>query len=299
MRLSFIFFLTLSLLQFHVSAQSKPPRRSILPESIREVSGMTLCPNGDLWLLNDSRNPPELFRFDPINGNLLETRRLPLNNRDWEDLTHDPQGRLYIGDFGNNRNGRRNLRIYRYDPVSSKIDSLLFRYPDQQVFPPAAEKDWNFNCEAMVWYRDSLHIFSKNSFKGNFICKQYVLPARLFDQADQSNETVAELRDSIVISDRVVTGAAMSPDGQTLIFTSYIVRKKWGFIPHTKADLISFSNFRGSNFFTGKKQRKKLPKCMIARQFESVTYWKGSAWLVANERRAHQKPAVWKVKHRP
>ncbi len=259
---------------------------------------MTRTPDGRLWLLNDSRNPPELFLFDPISGKLLETRRLPALNRDWEDLTHDPAGNLFIGDIGSNRNARRNLRIYRYNPVSGALDSILFRYPDQQAFPPADERNWNFNCEAMVWFQDSLHLFSKNSFKGNGYTKHYVLPAQPAPGAPGTApiEYVAILRDSFLIKDRVVTGATLSLDGKTLALTAYIVRKKWGFLPHTQADVFFFSGFPGSNFFKGKKTRKRLPKFMIFRQFESVTHWGGRWWLVANERQASQKPSVWRLR---
>ena len=106
---------------------------------------MVHTPSGDLWLLNDSKNPPEIFRFDPVTQRLLETRRLPVSNRDWEDLAADDRGNLYIGDVGNNRNARRDLRIYRYNPAAQTLDSILFRYPDQTTFAPADERDWNFN----------------------------------------------------------------------------------------------------------------------------------------------------------
>lgn len=283
-------FCLFTLLPVALFAQSaKPPRRTILPEAVREVSGMTRTPDGSLWLLNDSRNPPELFRYDPLGGRLLETRRLPVANRDWEDLAHDTAGNLYIGDFGSNRNARRNLRVYRYNPVNGALDSILFRYPDQGAFPPADERDWNFNCEAMVWYRDSLHLFSKNSFKGNFYTKHYVLPAK-------PGEYVAELRETLRLRNRVVTGATLSDDGRTLALTAYIVRKKWGFLPHTQADVFFFTDFSNSNFLKGKRSRKRLPKFFISRQFESVAPWGDKYWLVANERQASQKPSVWRLK---
>ena len=36
-------------------------------------------------------------------------------NYDWEDISSDPEGRLYIGDIGNNDSARRNLAIYVVD----------------------------------------------------------------------------------------------------------------------------------------------------------------------------------------
>ncbi|MBK9335669.1 MAG: hypothetical protein IPM98_03390 [Lewinellaceae bacterium] len=272
-----------------LAAQKLPPRKTVLPEVIREVSGMARTPAGHLWMLNDSRNPPELFLFDPVANQLLETRILPIPNRDWEDLALAPSGVIYIGDFGNNRNARRDLCIFRYDPGTQTLDSILFHYPDQYAFPPLDQRDWNFNCEAMVFFQDSLHLFSKVVFKGNFVTKHYVLPAR-------PGRYVAELRDSLLLKNRVVTGAALSPDGKTLAVTSYIIGKKLGFLPYTRATAYFFTEYTGSQFLSGKRRSKRLPKCFIARQFESITWWDGQHWLVANEGRAHQRQGVWRLK---
>jgi hypothetical protein len=265
-------------------------RRITLPAELKEVSGMTRLPNGDLWLLNDSRNPSDLYRFDPIRKQLTAVQPLQTKNFDWEDLTHDPAGNLYIGDFGNNNNKRSNLRVLIFNPTHGTLDSIVFRYPDQKAFPPEKETDWNFNCEAMVFFQDSLHLFSKNVFKGNFYCKHYVIPAT------SGLETVAILRDSIKLKNRVVTGAALSRDGKTLALTGYIMGRRLGFLPFTRASILFFSDFKGSMFLRGKLQRKRLPQFGLARQFESITQWDETTWLVANEGRGAQTQRIWRIK---
>lgn len=277
-------------LPFSSFSQKKIPRRTALPAVLKEISGMTLTPSGDLWMLNDSKNPPELFRFDAQAGKLLETRRLPVPNRDWEDLAADDKGNLYIGDVGNNRNARKDLRIYVYNPATENLDSILLRYPDQKEFAPSNPRDWNFNCEALVFFRDSLHLFSKNNFDGNFYTKHYVVPAK-------PGNYVAELRDSILLKNRVVTGAALSRDGKTFSLTGYIIGKRFGFLPYTKASVFYFTDFKGSDFFHGRQMRKRLPKFLIARQYESITQWDDNCWLVANEGKKPQFQAVWRVKN--
>lgn len=271
-----------------LTAQPKVPRHIVLPVAIREVSGMVRTPEGPVWLLNDSHNAPELFRFDPVDGKLLETRLLPVPNRDWEDLTRDSAGYLYIGDFGNNRNARRDLCVFRYHPVTGALDSITFRYPDQDAYPPDDERAWNFNCEAMVVFHDTLHIFSKNVFKGNFVTKHYTLPTR-------PGQYMAVLRDSLVLKNRVVTGAALSPDGRTFAITSYIIGKKLGFIPYTKATAYFFTDFPDSHFLRGRRSARRLPKCLIARQFESIVWWDNTHWLVANEQHGPQRQAIWRI----
>ena len=285
--LSIVLFTTAS---FVLTAQKNSlNRRTKLPPSLKEVSGMTRLPNGDLWLLNDSHNPSDLFRFDPVKGILLETRRLPVANFDWEDLTCDPAGNLYIGDFGNNKNRRKNLRVFVYNPITQALDSIQFSYPDQTAFPPARETDWNFNCEAFVFFQDSLHLFSKNVFAGNFFTKHYVLPAK-------PGNYVAILCDSIQLKNRVVTGAALSKDGHTLALTGYIIGKRMGILPYTKASAMFFQDYKGSQFLKGKQRWKRLPKFLISRQFESITQWDEKRWLVANEGRKPQYQAIWRTK---
>ena len=284
----FFSILPFFLLSLSLPAQSGLPRRTALPDVIREVSGMVRLPDGKIWLLNDSHNPSELFHFDPQTGTLLETRRLPVPNRDWEDLTTDNQGNLYIGDFGNNYNKRRDLCIFKYNLATGQLDSIRFRYPDQQDFPPGDKRYWNYNCEAMIFWKDSLHLFSKNVFKGNFVTKHYVLPAK-------PGQYTAIFQDSLVLKNRVVTGAALSPDGRTLALTSYIISKKLGFLPYTKATAFFFTDFKGSRFFKGRRTARKLPKFLLARQFESITWLDEQHWLVANENKKIHRQAIWRI----
>lgn len=284
-----LFVLSLLIAPGIVAAQNqKIPRRNRLPNELKEASGMTKTPKGDLWLLNDSKNPSDLFRLDPFTGKVLETRHLPVKNYDWEDLTCDDKGNLFIGDFGSNYNKRQNLRIFIYNPDTKALDSIQFSYPDQKAFPPARVEDWNFNCEAFIFFQDSLHLFSKNSFKGNFYTKHYVLPAR-------PGTYVANLRDSIKLKNRVVTGAAISHDKKTMALTGYIIGKKMGFIPFTRASAMFFTDFKGSNFLQGKQKWKRLPKLLISRQFESITQWDEQHWLVANEGRKPQFQSIWRL----
>lgn len=288
MRCLILFLIAWINLPIDLPAQSLH-RRTRLPEALCEVSGMARLPNGDLWMLNDGGNAPSLYRLDPVSDSIREIRSLSCTNIDWEDLSADPAGNLYIGDFGNNGNNRRDLCIYQYSLSTGMLDSILFSYPDQNVFPPAEEKNRNFDCEAMAFFRDSLHLFSKNRFKSDHITKHYVVPAR-------PGRYVAELRDSIRLKNRVVSGAGISGDGKTLALTAYVVGLKWGFIPFSKASVFYFTGYNNARFFKGKKRKVRLPKFLIARQFESVLEWTPGQWGAANEGIGPQKPALWRIR---
>jgi hypothetical protein len=271
------------------SQHDRTRRRVKLPLQLQEVSGMTFLPDGSLWMLNDSQNPAELYCVNPVTGRIEKTVPLPAANRDWEDLTTDGSGRLFIGDFGNNQNKRRDLRILIFNPVSGSLDSILFSYPDQIAFPPAEEAGRNFDMEAFAFCKDSLHLFSKHRFKGDFVCKHYTLPAI-------PGSFTARLVESRVIPDRVITGAALNSDGSVLALTGYIVSLRWGFLPRTRASAMFFSSFSGSRFLGGDMSVKRLPKFLIARQFESVAHVHDNVWLVANEGVKWQKQRLWRIK---
>ena len=109
-------------------------------------------------------------------GQLKKTIRLQnAKNRDWEELTGDDKGNIYIGDFGNNANKRDNLIIYRYNPKTEKSKKIKFSYPDQRAFPPAPAQ-MNFDMEGFFWLDGELHLFSKNKVMvGNYVTKHYTL----------------------------------------------------------------------------------------------------------------------------
>jgi hypothetical protein len=266
------------------------PRKSNLGDELPEISGLTRTADGRLWGLNDSGNAPILYEIDPYSGATGDFHLLPIPNRDWEELQADAYGNLWIADIGNNANRRKNLCFFRYNPVSGHIDSLRFRYPDQYHFPPAAEADWQFDGEAFVWWNDTLHLFTKSRFNSDNYTKHYTLVA-------QAGEQVAVLRDSLRIRNRAVTAAALSPNGKELALTAYLIRLKWGFWPQTRAQVYYFNGYNGTQYLKVKPRRKRLPKAILARQFESITYWNERYYLVANEQIKWQRQRLWRIRH--
>ncbi|MDB4107799.1 T9SS type A sorting domain-containing protein [Bacteroidia bacterium] len=167
-----------------------------LPDNLKENSGMVSYDTGILYFINDGGNPAELHRFDTFTEQYSTIRVTKTTNVDWEDLAKDNAGRLFIGDFGNNENNRRDLKIYKVpNPETRENDTLIaetiyFSYENQLAFPPD-EIELNFDCEAMIWYKDSLYLFSKNRTKPfDGWCYMYVLP-------DKPGAYEAKLRDKI------------------------------------------------------------------------------------------------------
>ena len=165
-------------------------------DELEENSGMAYYGDGILYLANDGGNPARIFRYDTVTKSYTTFEVTNASNEDWEDLTTDKFDNLYIGDFGNNDNDRKDLRILKTrnpETLSSNniaVEIIAFTYENQYAFPPA-ESELNFDCEAMIWHADSLYIFTKNRTEPyDGWCYMYVLP-------DQPGSYVAQLRDSI------------------------------------------------------------------------------------------------------
>ncbi|MFD2246079.1 hypothetical protein [Pontibacter ruber] len=146
-----------------------------LDKRITESSGLARASDSTFWTHADSEPFRELYLFN-LKGELLQTVPLQVPNQDWEDLAQDEQGSIYIGDFGNNANMRRNLQVYKVQPTTRSVtDTIRFRFSDQTEFPPPAARR-HYDLEAFFYQNDSLYLFTKSrALKG--ITKLYALPA--------------------------------------------------------------------------------------------------------------------------
>lgn len=186
-----------------------------LPKEVKESSGLAVF--GDLFFTHpDSGNRPKIWGVKyPFDEDRLVNGELKLNteirNVDWEDLAQDDKENLYIGDFGNNNQKRKDLYIIKYNLRDKSWGTINFHYPDQHEFPPEKNKHQNFDCEAMLWARGRLYLFSKN--RGNKNVKIYQLP-------DKPGEYVAKKIDSLKLPLQI-TAADISPDEQFVTLLSY------------------------------------------------------------------------------
>ncbi len=240
--LFFSAFLPLSLFAQILPLQTICP----FPKSLRETSGIFSADKGKtIWTHTDSGGKNKLYKMDTL-GNIL--RKIVIKNAtntDWEDITTDNMGNVYIGDFGNNENIRQDLKIYKIqNPDSTKNDTITaeiirFSYSNQSLFPPKS-KQKNFNVEAFVWCNDSLHLFSKNETSPfNGYTQHFVLPV-------DTGQQLAQIRDSFLMGTANmfsfwVTSAGMNVAHNQLVLLS--------------SDKIAlFSHFSGTNFLQGEVQ---------------------------------------------
>ncbi|EJF08361.1 hypothetical protein [Pontibacter sp. BAB1700] len=189
----------------------KVQRIGRLDSRIKESSGLAHASDSTLWTHPDSGSPAELYLFN-LKGELLRTVPLPLPNRDWEELAQDRKGNLYIGDFGNNANARRDLRVFRVQQEGMAVqDTIYFSFADQQEFPPPTQQR-HFDMEAFFYRADSLHLFTKSRARKG-ITHRYTLPAL-------GGTYTLEPQEKIRVSS-AITAADSAPNGKDFALLGY------------------------------------------------------------------------------
>ena len=120
---------------------------------------------GVFWTVCDSGNPADLFAFRR-DGTLLGRFPVDATNTDWESLSADDEGHLFIGDTGNNDRDREMIVVYKVDepdptvrrgrrPRVPVLESWRLTYPDKP-----------FDAESLVINGDTGYVIAKHHGKG-------------------------------------------------------------------------------------------------------------------------------------
>lgn len=246
MRILYIIFI---LFTFQLIACSQTVRMiSTLPNSLAENSGMLVSNENAIWLHNDSGDSAKLYLIDTF-GTVQRTILVQnVSNIDWEDITYDNQGRVYIGDFGNNNNSRQDLKVYRIPHPDSIIghtvvaEIIEYYYPEQTAFPPA-NSEKKYDTEAVVYFQDSLYFFTKDRTSPHQgYTWLYQIPADTGSHAAVLLDSFQTNQISYIFE---VTGAAMSPNQEQLALLG--ANRIWW-----------FTDFSGNRFFDGMVQTISL-----------------------------------------
>ncbi len=228
-----------------------------LPKKIKESSGLIKV-DGKLWTFNDSGGKAELYQISEKNGRILKTLKITnARNVDWEDIAFD-DSYVYIGDIGNNRGNRKNLKVYKIPRASLRTQKrvraevISFAYSDQKEFRSRPHKN-NYDCEAMVAHNGKLYLFSKNWQNQK---------TRLYELSSQAGKHKAKYL-STFNTDGMVTGASLNEEMDILLLTTYS--------PLLSVEVWAFTNYQNSHFFKGDKKRLNF-KNPLQGQIEGVTF---------------------------
>lgn len=242
-----------------------------LPKWLYESSGLVYYQN-KIITHNDGGNKAELYILTEKGKPESTVRIENVRNYDWEDLAMDIKGNLFIGDFGNNLNTRKNLRIHIIKKGfinKTKVDAetINFTYEDQKDFPPK-QKDLYFDCEAFIVKDGKVFLFTKcrtKPFTG--LSKIYMLPAK-------PGNFEAKLLGQFQFCDKgwvtcSVTSADYHAPSNTIAVLAYgrlYLIKNWRFNAFWKGDIKSYK-------ISGIKQR------------EAICFKDEKTWFITDEYR--------------
>ena len=195
-----------------------PKFLSELPNEVSETSGLFFH-NGRLWTHNDSGGKPILYALDTTTFQIVQRITLKnVKNKDWEDVCTDGES-VFVGDFGNNKGNRKNLRIFTF-PLSAipnegdaaiEVDSILFRFADQTRFAKKKHTH-DFDCEAIFATEEHLYLLSKGWKTGT---------TRLYQLPKAPGDYVAEVVNGFD-SQGLITGADYDRENHVLVIVGYV-----------------------------------------------------------------------------
>jgi hypothetical protein len=212
----------------------------VLPDVLNESSGLAVSRTqpGVLWSHNDSGDGPNLYAID-LSGRVLAT--IPVGKaaaRDWEDIASGPcpaglaatprerrtPSCLYVADIGDNDRVRKELTVYvlaeprlaagNQKPAAAVAQSFRYRYPDQ---PQDSEAFAVLpNGDATIVTKGRVGTIEFFGLSGAAIARALTSGELL--TASPQGDTGIVPNQSI---SRLVTAAAVSPDGTTLAVRTY------------------------------------------------------------------------------
>lgn len=242
-----------------------------LPKKLKEVSGIALSQDQKtIWAIEDAGNKNVVYAVDRTGNLIADVVVENAENNDWEDITRDNAGNLYIGDFGNNENDRRNLSILKLDlkEASQKsanvIQTTKFHYEGQNEFPPK-KSNLLYDCEAFVEKEGNFYLFTKNrskGFDGTFLVFQ--IPNK---EGDFEAKLVAKIKLEGSYNDAAITSATINSKNQIVLLT------------HKNVHLVS--SFFENNFTGSFIQKISLNHNS---QKEAVVFLDDRSLLIADEK---------------
>ena len=238
---------------------------------LKEISGIEFDKKKRLWAINDGGDDPKLYRLGEDGAIEKEILVTNAKNIDWEDMTQNKFGHFFLGDFGNNKNDRKWLTIYKIEnPIDIKTETteaeiIKFTYPEMDGTPITPNKR-NFDLEAIIEYKRHLYLFTKNR------TEPFDGITNVYKVGDHAANFDAQLIDSFKTCTTLeklcwITSAALSPDRTKLVLLD-------------STSIWLFENFKGDKFFSGDVSRIDLG---IVTQKEAITFYDDNTLIFTDE----------------
>ena len=253
-----------------------------LPKELKEISGIT-ADGLDIWAITDKPHA-SVYKLD-LTGNLKEQVEITnVEAVDVEAVTVDSDY-IYIGDAGDNagdRIERKIIKVAKRDikkGTEAKVtgQTIEFTFPEKEQVEK--KKLNNFDCEALLSYRDSLYVFTKD--REDKETSLFVLPkaagkhtARFISSFDSKG---------------LITDAAINSANNELALIGYHKGHRFPFI-------ILFNDFTNNDFFSGTNKKINLADEPWDWQLEGITYGNNNMIYFTSEATTQVKATFYGIK---
>lgn len=237
-----------------------------LDNSLKESSGLEVIAGSKLfWTIEDAGNQANLYAINS-KGHIAKNIDIKqANNEDWEDMTSDRKGHIYIGDFGNNSKKRNIFTIYKI-PVSEQMGNEVLAEEIRFQLPKNVKSR---DFEAFFLMDNHFYIFSKEE-KSCLLAK---VPNKL------GSHTAEVLTDyNLKGKHNRITSAAISPNKKTIVLLNH--DKLW-----------KITNFTGDQFFKGNIEEVGFEHDS---QKEGICFWDNETLFISDERHGSEGGNIYK-----
>lgn len=254
-----------------------------LPEAVRECSGLAFH-NGRIYTHNDSGNEPIIYVLDTGTFQIVQQIKIKdAKNHDWEDICCDGTN-LYIGDIGNNKGKRTNLKIYivplaeipQTAEAEVEAQNIKFYFADQTNFENKKHQH-DYDCEALMATDDYLYLFSKGWQTGT---------SRIYRLSKKSGKQVAQVVNWFNPKG-LVTGADYDSENKRIVLIGY-VNKVW------EPFVYVINNFDEDSVSAENGIRISLPN-HIGSQTEGVCFYGVNKCFISSEETKINKARLFSI----
>jgi hypothetical protein len=196
-----------------------------LPKKLKEVSGIALSKDKKtIWTIEDHGNKNRVYGLDRQGKLIADVLVENAENTDWEEIITDTSGNIYIGDFGNNDNDRKDLAILKIDlkdasqQTTKVTQTTKFHYEGQTDFPPK-KSNWLYDCEAFIEMDGNFYLFTKNrskGFDGTFLV--FRVPNK---EGDFEAKLIGKLQLDGKYSDAAITSASINSTKDRIVLLNH------------------------------------------------------------------------------
>ena len=236
--------------------------------SLKEVSAAEFDLNSELiWVIEDAGNDNHLYGLNKkghINRDIIISNA---ENLDWEELTSDANGNIYIGDFGNNNRKRKNFRILKI-----KHDDLIKSSVNAEIIEFTLPKDQESkDFESFFLLNNSFYLVSKEHKKFSVFMVPNVIG---------NHEAILRSSHNFKGKNNRITSADISEDGKTVVLLNH-------------AKLWKISNFEDDDFFSGDIEKIAFEHDS---QKEGISFKTKNEVIITDERKGSEGGNIYSFK---